>query len=204
MTYKPGQTLSEVQICKELGISRSPVREALNWLTSEGLIIRVPGKGRVIPSLSLHDIGEIFAIKGALEGWVAQQAAEKWNEEDLRELKEALRCMEAAANEGNVDDWLAADRRFHDILFRIADNERVRQIINNLNEQWHRMRIGLITLEGRMLKSVSEHRLVLEAIESREKDRASVAILSHFRDIENTLTNLMEHFVLPYTRGDTT
>lgn len=198
LTYKPGQPVSEAEVAKALAISRTPVREALNRLANEGLIISTPNRGKVVYTLSLRDIKEIFDIKESLEGLAASRAAGNRTPEQMEDLTEAVALMEKAVSEDNVDLWLHADGQFHDVLFRAAYNERLGNIITNLNEQWHRLRLGFIVLEGRIRKSTDEHKLIAQYIEEQEEEQAKEAMTEHLRNVRTALLDLIKNLVIPY------
>jgi len=198
MTFKPGQMLSEAEICKKLGVSRTPVREALRRLTAEGFISWIPGQGRVVYTLSLHDIEEIFMIKEALEGMISREAARRRGPEDIAHMESALDEMDKAADCNDTEGWFTADRVFHQTMFDVVGNERVQQICDNLNDQWHRVRVGFVMLEGRMKQSIDEHRQIALAIKAADPDAAEAATKEHLTNIRTTLVNLIRNFVVPY------
>jgi GntR family transcriptional regulator, rspAB operon transcriptional repressor len=197
MTYKPGQSISEVKIAEELGISRTPVREAINRLISEGLIIHSL-EGKIVYTLSLQDIKEIFDIKEYLEAMIAEQVAEYRTDEDVEKLQDIIHRMTEAASKSNVDAWLQVDEEFHALLYDIVGNQRARQIINNLNEQWHRIRIGLIALEQRTKISVEEHKKIADYIIEGNSEKAGKAMREHLSKVRKTLVTLIKNIVIPY------
>ncbi|HYF92562.1 MAG TPA: GntR family transcriptional regulator [Symbiobacteriaceae bacterium] len=198
MVYRPGQLLSEPKIAEELGISRTPVREAIRRLMSEGLVNWIPGQGKVVYILSLKDLEEIFEVKESLEALAAGAAAANRTDEDAKELQQISAEMEAAAVVGDVKAWLDADTRYHDLVFDLSGKPRVRQIIANLNEQWHRLRLGLVALELRMLVSVQEHRRVTEAIVAGDREAAATAMADHLKSLQSTVMSLAKNLLIPY------
>lgn len=198
MTYRPGEPLSEVRLAEELGISRTPVREALRRLTTEGLVISTPGRGRLVYTLSLRDIGCIFEVKECIESMVAMRAAQNCTAETARQLARIIEQLDTAAKAGRIDDWLVADARFHDMLFTMAGNERAQQIVQNLNEQWHRLRLGFVTLEGRMAVSVQEHRKIAEFVQQGNAEGAAEAMREHLANLHSSLVSLLRNLVVPY------
>jgi DNA-binding GntR family transcriptional regulator len=198
LVFKPGEFITDTQIANQLKVSRTPIREAFYRLEKEGLLIYEARRGWKVYSLSLDDIHEIFDIKEVLEGMVARQAAECKNETLRADLREALKVMQAAAEAGNSELWLQADRSLHDILFEMAGNERAARIIANLNDQWHRVRVGFIALQGRTHRSAEEHRLFVESILVGNGEEAEQRMRAHLNEVRKELVHLLVTIVLPY------
>ncbi len=198
MTLKPGQSLSEPELAKVLGISRTPVREALRRLALEGLVTMNPGQGATVYTLSIHDIEEIFLIKESIESMLVVEIAKSRTDSQVQNLDEAVSCMEQAVVDGDWEAWLEADVRYHSVLYEIANNSRAREIINNVNAQWHRLRVGLIALEERIQVSTREHREIAELIKAKDAEAAGEAMRRHLSNLRKTLIALIKHFVIPY------
>ncbi len=196
--YKPGEFITDTQIASQLKISRTPVREAFYRLEKEGLLIYEARRGWKIYTLSLEDIHEIFDIKVAVEGMVARQAAECKDEALRAALRNALKSMQEAAKSGDSEAWLQADNRLHDILFQMAGNERAGRIIANLNDQWHRVRIGFVALQGRTRRSADEHRLFVDCILAGNGEEAELRMRTHLNEVREELVHLLVTIVLPF------
>lgn len=162
--FKPGEYITDSQIAGLLKISRTPVREAFYRLEKEGLLINEARRGWKIYTLSLDNINDIFDIKEVLEGMVARKAAACQDESLRSSLRDTFEKMALAAEANDVDAWLDADFHLHDILFQMAGNEIANRIITNLNDQWHRVRLGFVALQGRMQRSVDEHQSIIKSI----------------------------------------
>ena len=198
LVFKPGEFITDTQVAAKLDISRTPVREAFHRLEQEGLLVNVARRGWRVYSLSLEDIHEIFDVKVAVEGMVARKAAESTNEELRRELMTALEHMAEAAATGNIDAWIQSDQRLHQVLFDMARNDRARQIVMNLNDQWLRVRIGFTAIQGRMTRSADEHRLVIQAILAGNGEEAELLIRQHLNTVREELVQLLATLVLPF------
>lgn len=199
MEIRPGEVLTETALSARLGISRTPIREAIKKLEQEGLIVTKDHRKRAYV-LTVHDMEEIFHLKICLEGAVASWAAEKAGEDEHAAIRGVLDRMRRIAKERPantdkeqawLDQWLAADRRFHEIIFDVADNRRARQVIRNVNMQWHRLKLGMLTLEGRVEKSVAEHEAIGEAILSGRPATARKAMEQHLRNLKRELVKVM-------------
>jgi DNA-binding GntR family transcriptional regulator len=200
LEIKPGAYLTDSQIAAEVNISRTPVREAFHRLEHEGLLVSQARRGWRVYTLSLHDIEEIFDIKEALEGMVARQAA-RCQDEGLRAaLDRALQRMIAASQAGATDAWHQADVDLHDAIFAMAANERAARIIQNINDQWHRIRIGFIAMDGRMERSSAEHGAIVAGILAGDGDIAESRMRSHLNNVRQDLVRLLVNLVLPFVQ----
>jgi DNA-binding GntR family transcriptional regulator len=198
LSLKPGEWVTDSQIAQQLNFSRTPVREAFHRLEKEGLLVNKKRRGWKVYTLSLKDINEIFDIKVAVEGMIARKAAECKNENLRVSLSKALEKMQIAADSGNIEEWLKSDVRLHSILFEMAGNERARRIITNVNDQWHRLRIGFTALEGRMKQSTAEHQVFVESISRGNGDSAARSMNTHLNRVRDELVALLVNLVLPF------
>lgn len=196
--YKPGEMISDSQIARELDVSRTPVREAFCRLENEGLLINDGRRGWRIFSLSLEDIHEIFDLKVVVEGMLARKAARCQDQKLRQTLQEALSRMQDANQAVDADGWLQADFALHDILFKMAGNERAIRVVENLNDQWHRVRIGFAAMRGRMQNSTREHEDLVAAILSSDPDAAEAEMQSHLNAVREELVRLLVDMVFPY------
>jgi len=196
--FRPGEYVTDSQIAGQLNISRTPVREAFHRLEKEGLLVNEARRGWKVYTLSLQDIHEIFDIKEAIEGLIARKAA-YCNDEGLRaSLREAMQELRATSETEDPGDWLEADMRLHEILYQMAGNQRARRTINNLNDQWHRVRIGFSALQERTRRSTEEHTLFIESILSGDGDEAERRMRAHLNKVRQELVNLLVSMVLPF------
>jgi DNA-binding GntR family transcriptional regulator len=200
LNLKPGAYLTDSQIATEVNISRTPVREAFHRLEHEGLLVNQARRGWQVYTLSLQDIDQIFDIKEVLEGMTACQAS-RCQDENLRAaLERALQCMIAASQNGAADAWHQADTDLHDTVFAMSGNERVARIVQNLNDQWHHVRIGFIALEGRMQRSSAEHEVIVAAILAGDGETAESLMRSHLNNLRQELVRLLVNLVLPFVQ----
>ena len=196
--YKPGEYITDSQIAGQLNISRTPVREAFYRLEKEGLLINEARRGWKIYTLSLNNINDIFDIKEVMEGMVARKAAACQDESLRNALREVLTNMESAAVADNAEAWLEADFHLHDILFQMAGNERASRIVANLNDQWHRVRLGFVALQGRTKRSADEHRSIIESILAEDGEEAERRMRAHLNQVRQELVHLLVTMVLPF------
>lgn len=185
----PGERLLEVQLAEEMGVSRTPVREAIRRLELEGFVVMVPRKGAYVAGLSVNDVESVYEIRTALETLAVRLAAQRMEDEDYRQLDELSLSMQATWQEGNVDNWVAMDAHFHELLYKFSRNERLVQMMSNIMEQLSRYRIiSLANVEVRH-NSLAEHQALIEALRRRDSEAAALAAEKH---IENTKLSLLK------------
>lgn len=196
--FKPGEWITDTQIANQLNISRTPVREAFYRLEKEGLLVNEARRGWKIYALSLANINEIFDLKEVVEGMIARKAAMCQDEQLRSALRDALKRMEKSAEVNDANEWLKADIHLHDVLFTMAGNDRAREIITNLNAQWHRVRIGFVALQGRTRRSADEHRVFVENILAGDAEKAEQEMQAHLNQVREELVHLLVNVVLPF------
>jgi DNA-binding GntR family transcriptional regulator len=200
LDLKPGQYVTDSQVAGQLNVSRTPVREALRRLEQEGMLINEARRGWKVYTLSLEDIREIFDIKEVLEAMIARQAAACSDEQLRCALRGSLERMQRAAEVNDPGAWRKADFELHDVIFAMCANERASRIIQNLNDQWHRLRIGFLALEGRMERSTREHRAIVECILAGQGDEAEHLMSNHLNNVQEELVRLLVQLVLPFVQ----
>ena len=179
---EPGERLMEVQLAEELGISRTPVREAIRKLEQEGYVIMMPRRGTYVSSVSVHDVKEIFEIRTALE---------RIEPEELEKLRALLTEIEGHIKRNDIDKIVATDIAFHGLLYQVSRNERLVTIISNLKEQLARFRTLSMSYPGRLQETLEEHRAMVEAIAAGDVDAARDAAERHMEQAEETLLKAM-------------
>lgn len=199
--YKPGEYISDKQIAEELKISRTPVREAFRRLENEGFLVNEARRGWRVYTLSLQDIHEIFDLKVEIEGMLARKAAACTDEGLRTGLRGAMQEMKQAAAAGDTDAWFQADRKLHDILYQMAGNERGQTIVDTLNAQWHRVRIGFSAMEGRIQRSVPEHEAFVSGVLAGEGEEAEAEMRRHLNQVREELERLLVNMVLPFAQN---
>ncbi len=196
-SLQPRERLMEIQLAEELGVSRTPVREALRKLELEGFIVMVPRKGAYVSDLTIKDIADVFEIRAALEGLAGALAAERITEEELDEMERLLVEKGEAIHQNDIDKLVEADTRFHEALYKASRNERLTTIISNLREQIQRFRLTSLSVPGRRTDSLEEHRNILEAIQARDIQVARQLAQEHIENAENVLIESLKKGGLP-------
>lgn len=190
---QPGERLMEIQLAEELGVSRTPVREAIRKLELEGFVVMVPRRGTYVADLSIKDINEVYEIRTSLDVLAAGLAAERITEEELEQMERLLVEIGEYMDKEDIDRIVEVDTKFHDILYRASRNDRLVGIIFNLREQFTRFRTVSIAYPGRQKNTLEEHRKLLEAIAQRNVDMAQQLAREHMENAEQaTLHSLNE------------
>ena len=189
-SLKPGTKLLENNIAKQLGISRTPIREALRELAAEGFVKMNPNQGVVVSNASVEDVQEVLQIRGVLEGLAARLATKMINEEEIKELEKYQKQMEYYTNKDDVLAFSEMDTEFHELILNICGNNRLIQIRKNLSDQAHRYQIRSLSVPGRLKYSLKEHQEVVEALKRKDAEQADRLSQKH---IENVLANILAH-----------
>ena len=194
----PGQSLVESELASRLGISKTPVRDALLRLEREGLVKKVTYRGTYVAEITNKGIADIFMIRAQLESLAARLVCDKLTREDIIQAQNYIHLMEESIQKGEIKEASAHNKDFHDLIISKADSEWLCQILANLDDHLKRYRILSNYQSGRLEKSTHEHQLVLNAVIRKDPDNAENLmkqhILSVLEDLESQddLNNLVQ------------
>ena len=184
---KPGERLMEIQLAEEMGVSRTPVREAIRKLELEGFVVMLPRKGAYVASFSVKDIVDIFEVRAALEGLAASLAAQRATPEELEEMERAVLQIYEVSNGQNLGILVEKDTNFHELIYKSSRNQRLVQIVTHLKEQIQRFRTTSLAVPGRGKHTVEEHKGIIEAISERNIELAASLAREHIENAEQLL-----------------
>jgi len=187
---KPGTVLNESEVCEQLGVSRTPVREAFRVLATEGFLTLAPNRCAVVSKMSFTDVGNILQIRGVLEGLAASLIAKNLTNSKLEVLEGLLKEMEASTRVGDVNSYIILNHTFHTQISRLCGNQRLSNMFTNVRDHSHMFRVRGLTIAGRLETSLQEHQEIIEAIKKRDSSRAEAAAKRH---MSNTLENILSH-----------
>lgn len=190
----PGERLMEMQLADDLGVSRTPVREAIRKLELEGFVVMIPRKGAYVSGLSFKEIADVYEIRGALEGLAAALAAERATEQEIEDMERLLVKIAACIEEGKMDRIIELDSDFHNSLYKASHNQRLVQMISLLLEQIQRYRVTTLSHPGRARAALEEHRSILEAIAKRNVKRAQELARDHVESAEKSFLDVIRNF----------
>ncbi|MFI3175601.1 MAG: GntR family transcriptional regulator [Bacillota bacterium] len=189
----PGERLMENHLAEKLGVSRTPVREALRMLEIENLVALVPRKGAQVLEMTKKDVQNILEIRGVLEGLATNLACKRIDRDKVQELRASQATFEATIQEGDKEKIIEADEKFHDIIFEASGNERLVQMYQNLRVQLYRYRMAHLNLDTSIPVIVAHHRSILRAVENQDSEEGSIVAQGHIKYhtdfILNTLNN---------------
>lgn len=179
--YQDGDLLVEMKIAEELGVSRTPVREALKQLEQENLVVSLPNRGVIVRGMSSEDIADIYTIRALLEGQAAYWAATRITAEQLDTMLETLELMEINTRRSDVSRLVRLDSTFHGIIYEGCRSTTIGKLLGNIHHIIHTRRMSAYTVEGRAAASLAEHREIYEALLARDADRAKACAERHIQ-----------------------
>lgn len=185
--YAANEELKEKNIGDELGVSRTPVREALRQLELEGLVSIIPNKGAYVVGLSKKDIRDIYEMRSLLEGLCAKWAAVNVTKEQLNELEENIFLSEFHAGKQNWEQMVELDNRFHEILYLASGSKELKHILTDYHQYVQRVRKITLAEAKRVQESTEEHKVIVEALKKHDPEKAEEAATIHIR---NTVSNM--------------
>ena len=185
---EPGERLMEIQLAERLGVSRTPIREAIRKLELEGLVLMIPRKGAEVAEISEKSLREVLEVRRSLEELAIELACQRITPEELTALEEAENRFARAVEDGWVMAIAESDENYHELIYQATANDRLVQILNNLREQMYRYRLEYIKDEDRRQILVVEHEHILRAVRRRDIADAKSAVREHIDNQQLTIT----------------
>ena len=179
---KPGERLMEIQLANKLGVSRTPIREAIRKLELEGLVLMIPRKGAEVAEITEKNLRDVLEVRCALEELAVQLACDRMDEDGIKAMKEASAQFCTTLDSDDMTRIAQADVAFHDIIYAATDNRRLIQLLNNLREQMYRYRIEYLKKKECYPQLLEEHQTIIDSIESRDKGRATQITGQHIKN----------------------
>lgn len=176
---QPGERLMEIQLANKLGVSRTPIREAIRKLELEGLVLMIPRRGAEVAEITEKSLRDVLEVRSALEELAVELACERISDEDVDKLRVAAKEFEEVTKTEDVTALAEADVKFHDIIYFATDNQRLIQLLYNLREQMYRYRVEYLKREEVYATLFTEHERIIESIAQRDKLAAKQVIGKH-------------------------
>ena len=176
---KPGERLMELQLASKLGVSRTPIREAIRMLEQEALAVTTPRKGAEVAKMTLKDMEDVLEIRDALDELAVRIACQKISDEQLKQLEDMKELFEKSTQTGNVKKIAEADVTFHDVIYEATGNPKLVTLLNNLREQVYRYRVEYIKDPKNYPTLIAEHEAILESLKNRDVKNAVEAMHVH-------------------------
>lgn len=186
---KPGERLMEIQLASQLGVSRTPIREAIRMLEQEGLAVTMPRKGAEVAKMTLKGMEDVLEIRAALDELAGQLACDRISEEQLSRLEEKKENFEKSLKTGNVKAIAEADVCFHDVIYEATGNPKLVNMLNNLREQIYRYRVEYLKNAENYPILIEEHEAIYQSLVNRNREEARCAIDVH---VENQAVAVKE------------
>lgn len=184
---EPGERLMEIHLANRLGVSRTPIREAIRKLELEGLVIMIPRRGAEVAQISWKSLKDVLEVRRALDVLSIELACDRITEEEIHKLEEACENFKKQAQIKDLTAMAHADVALHDIIFQATRNDRLQQLVNNLAEQMYRYRFEYIKDISQHGTLVAEHQEILDSIRKRDKQKASEAVKIHIDNQEKAI-----------------
>ena len=187
---EPGERLMEIQLAERLGVSRTPIREAIRKLELEGLVIMIPRKGAEVADITEKSLRDVLEVRKALEELAVQLACEKITQEELEELEKAGENFKKVLKRSkDITEVAEADVRFHDVIYMATDNQKLIHLLNKLREQMYRYRVEYLKNPDVHEQLTQEHEEIVYHIKRREKVEATAVTCQHIDNQVSAVTD---------------
>lgn len=188
--YKDRDELREVAISEEMGVSRTPVREALRQLELEGLVFIIPNKGAYVTGITRKDVQDIYAMRGLLEGLCARWATEHITQKQMEMMEETIVLSEFHASRNHAQQLTELDDQFHETLYEACNSKMLEHQLKDYHEYVKRVRKRMLSDNERGIEAVKEHRQIMEAIRDHDAGRAEDLATLH---VKNAYANILKN-----------
>ena len=197
---KPGERLREIQLANKLGVSRTPIREAIRKLELEGLVLMIPRKGAEVAQITEKNMQDVLEVRKALEELSVQLACERITPEQVEEMKMAAEDFRKVLKSGDVTKIAEADVKFHDIIFAATNNQRLITLLNNLREQMYRFRVEYLKQKECYPQLLEEHDKLIALISGGEVEEACELMGCHIDNQASTVSDVIRRDQVEYHR----
>lgn len=167
---QPGERLMEIHLAKKLGVSRTPVREAISMLEQEGLSVTYPRRGAQVAKMTVKDLDDVLEIREVLDTLAASLACRNMNSDDINNLAAACADFEKATRGNDIREVVRTDEAFHNVIYEASGNPRLRAILLNLKGQMYRFRFEYVKDKSNYPFLIKEHKDILEALKTRNEE----------------------------------
>lgn len=188
----PGQRLMEIRLADQMGVSRTPVREAIRKLELEGLVVMVPRKGAEVAHISGKNLRDVLEVRRALEELAGELACERMTAEDFKKLEQANLKFASVLDSDDITVLGQADEEFHGLIYQATDNDRLVQMVNHLREQMYRYRIEHLKNKSQRTILLQEHQDIMRALAARDVEAVRRAIRVHINKQEAQIAKMIK------------
>ena len=179
---KPGERLMEMHLANKLGVSRTPIREAIRMLEQEGLAVTIPRKGAQVAKMTEKDLQDVLEVRAALDELAVKCAFDRMTQDQVEELKKAMKKFEEATKTDDVRLIVETDEAFHNVIYRAANNPKLEAIVNNSREQMYRYRYEYVKDSSIYKQLIAEHKAIIEGFEKRDISFIKKIVQTHLEN----------------------
>ena len=197
---KPGERLMEIKLANKLGVSRTPIREAIRKLELEGLVLMIPRRGAEVAEITEKSLNDVLEVRKALEELSVQLACERITPEQVEEMKMAAEDFRKVLKSGDVTKIAEADVKVHDIIFAATNNQRLITLLNNLREQMYRFRVEYLKQKECYPQLLEEHDKLIALISGGEVEEACELMGCHIDNQASTVSDVIRRDQVEYHR----
>lgn len=176
---KPGERLMEIALADKLGVSRTPIREAIRKLELEGLVVMAPRKGAKVASITERDLSDVLEVRKGMEVLAISLACKRITGEELEKLETIEQSFQKLIESGNLTELAEMDVKFHDTIYQATNNQRLVQLLNNLREQMYRYRMEYLKDIAVRRTLAEEHKTICQALRERDEQQAEQYVSIH-------------------------
>lgn len=176
---KPGERLMEITLADKLGVSRTPIREAIRKLELEGLVVMAPRKGAKVASITERDLNDVLEVRKGMEVLAISLACKRITREELEKLETIEQSFQKLIESGNLTELAEMDVKFHDTIYQATNNQRLVQLLNNLREQMYRYRMEYLKDIAVRRTLAEEHKAICRALRERDEQQAEEYVSIH-------------------------
>ena len=190
----PGDRLMEIHLAEKLGVSRTPVREAIHLLEREGLAVTIPRRGAQVARMTEKELSNVLEIREVLDELAVTKACANVTDEVINKLNSNVVDFREAVKSGDPKKIVEADEHFHNIIYETADNPRLLSIIDNLKEQMYRFRFEYIREEKNYEKLIEEHKRLIEGLKAGDVEEVKAAMHTHLKNQVDAVRRIIRSY----------
>ncbi len=189
---KPGERMLEMKLASVLGVSRTPIREAISRLEQDGLVIVIPRRGAQVACMTLKDMEDVYKVRTTLETLALSYVCGKMTTEQIAELRLVEKAFEQAVSSGEFEEIERKDQEFHMVIYRATDNKHLVSILGATTDQLSRYRWAYLQHQSLMQQLIDEHRAIVTAIESGDYDASLKATMNHLESQQAIVRDIIK------------
>ncbi len=190
----PGDRLMEIHLAEKLGVSRTPVREAIRLLEREGLAITIPRRGAQVARMTEKDLSDVLEVREVLDGLAIEKACNNVNDEIIDRLKASMEDFKCAIDTKDPKAIVEADEAFHRIIYEAADNPRLLSIVDNLKEQMYRFRFEYVREETDYSRLLKEHNELVQGLKNKDVESVKKAMHIHLQNQVDAVRSIIRAY----------